>query len=1270
MKIAFLPPLLKITTAIAIVLCCFQTTFSQTSVKKNISIEWQQPQNSNLFDEGVVKLYFKTALYESPNDDLPFYTENIPIHSKDVDATITISNAVTEIISTEEGKLISSLLENEFTITHSISTGRNNPFLNIKIIPLRKNGNLVEKLISCTLDIILTDNYQAKSRNNIFATESVLKSGNWYKFKISKTGIYKISYSDLSNMGISPSNIDPRNIRIYGNGGGLLPESNGASFHDDLTENPIYVHGENDGKFDNNDYILFYSRGPVTWNYNTSSQSFERVNNAYDDYTYLFITTDLGAGKRIEAATTLSGSNIYSYSAFLDYQYYETDDINLSNMGRTWFCDVFDATLSRNYSFTFPNVLKTKSAKFKTEVASRNFDGAAFDISIDGVVKRTLSMPTTSTASNVFANTSTATFNFDADQDLITVNLKYNRSSNSNRGWLDYITVNAWRELKFTGSQMCFRNPEANIAHTLSQFSLSNANSSVQIWDVTNPTEAKRINTASSGNTLTFISDGNELKEFIAFDGNDCLSVEFVQKVENQNLHAIRDIDYLIISYPDFISQAERIAELHLQKDGLKSYITTPELIYNEFSCGATDISAIRNFARMLYSESSAGRELRYLLFLGDASFDYKNRDGINTFVPTFESVPSTDISESFATDDYYGLLDDGEGYPVYSGLLDIGIGRFPVKTLEEATSMVNKIETYLSQNENTMRPWRNLVTLITDDADGNSHTTNAERLERDIKSTEPALNFDKIYLDAYQQISTPNGKRAPSANEAINKRIDKGTLIINYVGHGGEIGWTVERILEISDIQSWRNIDNLPLFITATCEFSRFDDHTRTSAGEMVFLNENGGAIAMITTVRLTFAGANQTLNLAIYNDNLFALQNGEPARLGDVIRKSKTLQVINDRKFILFGDPALQLTYPQLNVETTKINGNPVESFSDTLKALETVTIEGRITDSDGNPINDYQGIIYTSVYDKANEITSFGDESEPFTFSLQNSIIYNGKASVTDGQFAFSFIVPKDISYKVGQGRISYYATNNVLDANGYFDNVKIGAYSESTFLEEEPPHITLFIDDTLFVSGSITNESPLLLAFVSDESGINTTGTGIGHNITATIDGATTGSYILNDYFETELDNNSSGDITYRFSNLNPGKHTLTLKVWDIFNNSNSETIEFEVVQSSSVAISNLKNYPNPFSAKTYFVFDHNQVGYNFNVEIQIFDITGRLIHVIKESMNGSSTRSNPICWDGNTSNGSSLRKGLYIYSVIITNENGEKTAKQGKLIYSR
>lgn len=1245
---------------------------AQFTATNSYSIDWQHP--DTMFFQGyeqLMRMHFSGAEYDNELSVLPKFVTIISLFDADVQAEVNIKNIMSEAVPAEQLQLLKSEMSENFEIHTSILNARGTPKLRIEFVPVRRNGQGMERLLSFELETKITANSPNRQQTESFATTSVLASGSWFKFRIEQSGMHILTAADLKQAGINTGSINPKQIRLFGNGGGVLPESNLTPRLDDLHEMSVEVIGESDGVFNDSDYIIFYGEGPVAWHYNPLKEIYDFQNNPYDDYSYVFLTIGPVDGKRVVSSGNQTGQSAGTISDFYDYQLYEQDLYNLTNTGRTYFGDVFDVTTTRNYAFDFPNIITSKESYLRTEVASRNFDGASFSLSVDGELQRTLSIGATSATGYDFARQNGAEINFSPTKSPIDVELKFNRASNSARGWIDYLVVNAWRQLVYEGSQFAFRNNRTADENSYYTYRINNVPSAVKIWDITETVNPISLDLSIQSGTATMQAQADQTREFIAFDGSNFFTCAYVEQVENQNLHAVRDIDYLIISHPDFLEQAERLANLHREKSGLEVFVTTPQMVYNEFSSGSVDITAIRDFARMLYAESSPGRQLRYLLLLGDASFDYKNRaDVVSNFVPTWESVESLNLVTSIASDDYFGYLDLNEGGPD-SNLLDIGIGRLPVSTLLQATQMIDKIEAYLAKDDLTMGPWRNFITFISDDGDGNLHLSDAEKLYRFLDTTQRVMNIDKIYLDAYKQVATPGGQKAPQVNEAINKRIDKGTLIMNYSGHGGEVGWSEERILEIADINSWRNNYKLPVFITATCEFSRYDDHTRTSAGELVFLNPEGGAIAMFTTARATYASANLSLNMAIYNNNIFRKENGEYPRFGDIIRRSKLTGNANDRKFVLLGDPALQLANPRLLVETTHINGNPVDGTSDTLSALEVVTVAGRITDTNGIPIDDFNGVLYPSVYDKSSQITTLGDHSSPSTnFTLRNSVIYKGKVGVVNGRFSFSFMLPKDIAYRFGTGRISYYATNFETDAHGYFEDIEIGGFNENAVADTQGPSIRLFMNDTSFVQGGITNETPTLIAFVDDESGINTTGAGIGHDITVNMNGSTEMTAILNDYYEAELNKSAAGVISYPISKLNPGKHTLTFKIWDVFNNSSEKSIDFVVVSRDEMVVEDLMNYPNPFADETFFVFNHNQAGYQLAIQIEIYSINGQLVRKIEGSASGSGTRNEPIRWDGTAANGQKLPKGLYIYRLIATNENGQQTDKRAKLIIYR
>ena len=1230
-----------------------------------VNIKWNGIENVSVNADTVRRVAFDNAAYDNYYDGKnPLYRYEFPIYSDEVEIDLYIDNINYEKVPENELFLLNEIVDTIPIYNYYIRTSRDSHNLCVEINPFFKNEETAVRLISCDVHYSLKN--VTKKRKYYSAENSVLASGRWYRMSLTSTGMYKITASELASMGMSVNSINPKNIRMYHNGGGILPVINKDNRHDDLVEIPIYVSGEDDGVFDAGDYIVFYAKGPVTWK--NVNGVYEKITNPYSDYAYVFLTTDLGEGKRIEYAESLAGNPDVEVNSFLDYNIVEEDQYNLNNMGATWYFDKFDAMLTRSYSFVFPNLIKEKKCNLYSEVASRNYSRSEFSFKANGTQICKL-ISSKNASDDFYANTlNTGNVKFSSDKDQITINLTYNRNTSTSVAWLDYISVNAWRELKFTGNMMLFRNPDCFNEEKKYRYEIANANSSLQVWDVTNPTSPKKMKLQFSAGKASFLTNGSEHNEFIAFDGSCYKTIGLVEKVPNQNLHSKYDFDYLIITHPDFYSQSERLKEVHSRIDDLEIEIVTPQQIYNEFSCGAQDITAIRDYIRMLYKKSN--KRMRYVLLFGDASYDFKNKNGQVCFIPSYESKVSCS-SSCVVSDDYFACLDDYEGVMDNTSVIDIAVGRMPVTNKEDASAMIDKVEQYISMNDKSAGQWRKNITFVTDD-DWTYYMAHAEQLEKIIRQNGgDDVDIDKIYLDAYPQMATSSGQRAPECNAAITNRVELGAAIINYIGHAGEVGWAAERILTNEDIFSWRNSPKLNLMITASCEFSRFDDHTRTSAGEYVFLNRHGGSIAMITTARATYASESLPLMKNFYR-HLFDMEGGKYLTMGDLYVYAKQLNDNNSKVYVYFGDPALRLNYPENLIELTSINNREIVCrdtlvCQDTLRALQKVSMTGVVKDVFGDHMSDFNGVLHINIYDKDVTYNTYGNETSVISFKLRNSVIYTGKAEVKEGRFSVEFTLPKDINYSYGEGLISLYANSDKTDAHGAYSKIIVGGMNENADTDESGPEIRLHIDDERFVEGSITNENPLLLAYIKDENGVNTSGAGIGHDITATLSGATNKVYTLNQFYDAPLSKDEYGVLSYKFYNLNEGEHTLTFKVWDIYNNSSSATIRFNVVKGKIINIENVANYPNPMTDNTNFTFEYNQKDNEIDVVINIYDIMGQLVKTIKERRVGTTARIDPIKWDGRSDNGSALGAGIYIYNVTIKNSQNEESTGYSKLI---
>jgi hypothetical protein len=1118
-------------------------------------------------------------------------------------------------------------------------------------------------------------------QQRIYKVSSVLDSGKWYKLGVKESGIYRITYSDLQSMGFNPSSIDPRNIALYGNGGAMLPEANAASRYDDLIENAIQVVGESDGVFNNGDYIIFYGEGPHVWQFEPHTGRFSQTRNVYSDHAYYFVTVKNNPGLRISSYNpgTLAPTN--TVTEFDGRACHEWDTLNLIKSGSQWYGEEFYYQTTYNFNFPFPNLASVPKAWLRINLAARSTVSSSFTISAGGLNKNLAVYPVSPSYQSEFANIAGDTLAFPAGGNQIDVQIKYNQPNSSAKGWLNFLLVNARRQLKFSGSQLDFRDIQSVGAGNVAEFIISNANSGIAVWDIGNPLAPVRMNGVFSAGQYSVVAPADTLREYIAWDGSSFLSPVLSGPVANQNLHALGQHEMIIITHPTLRAQAERLANLHYDIDQMSVVVVEPSQIYNEFSSGKQDPTAIRDFMKMFYDRAVIPDQApKYLLLMGDASYDPKSRIADNTnLIPTWQSTQSLHPAYSYATDDYFGLLDDNEGAGA-GGNLDIGIGRFPVLNEAQARDMVDKVVRYIDRGMypdpfgNTLSgDWRNVVAFVGDDEDGNLHMYQADLLATYVDTTYREYVVDKIYFDAYQQVSASGGQRYPEVQDAINRRVSKGALLINYVGHGGEVGWALERCLEVSDIMSWDNEWNMPALVTATCEFSRYDDPERVSAGELAFLNPNGGAIGLFTTSRLAFSSSNFNLNQSLLSVAL--PKNGvQPYRMGDIIRIAKvgSGSISSNRNFLFIGDPALPLSYPKYHVKTTEVNGQSTSTQLDTIHALTEVTIKGEITDWQGNKLSWFNGEIFPSVFDKPTLLYTLGNDptSSPMPFSLQKNLLYKGRAAVINGEFSFTFIVPKDISYQYGNGKISYYANNGETDAHGYFDDFIVGGTNPNSLPDNEGPQISLFINDTNFRNGGICDPDPVLIAQLFDESGINTVGNGIGHDLTAILDANASASLVLNDYYEAELNNYRRGIVRFPLKSLSPGEHEISFRAWDVHNNSSTESIRFVVIEDGEHLIQNLSNYPNPFIDYTEIWFEHNLPGDNYSAELRIMDIQGRTIKTFSDISLGNGYRTGPIRWYGLGENNGPVARGTYFYRLSIKGPDGLAASESGTMIILR
>jgi len=1248
---------------------------TQAQITRSISIEWTAPAPLVMGnDTSVLAPSFKGAQYLSlPDNILPSCIRNIPLPAEAVSVNASVSNVVYADLTDADKQLT---VDVEFPSSPepmvSLMKDKGSPVAVFNMLPFGVNaatGN-ISKVVSFTLSLEYITGGPALKNEHTYAMNSVLAVGDWYKVYTKENGIYKLTYDDLRNLGISMNGLNPDMIRIFGNGGDLLNEAAGTERIDDLAENAIKVVTASPGVFAQGDYVLFYAKGTQMWDVNPFSSRMEHITHYYADEACYFVTIGPVPGKRIQQDVTPSGEPNYYTVAYTAHVVHENDYVNLIKSGKKWFGEKLDY-YNRTFDlplFQFPDMDLSEPVSVRYGFAGRATSQLSYNILINGEIVATNTMSGIS-GSNDYARELTTSTTFTSQSNSLKVQVKFNPPNNTALGWLDFVALNVRCNLRFSGGQMAFRDPRNIAPGKITSYTMSNPVDGLQLWDVSDHTNVKSVEMMRVSDYYTFKRATDKLVELVAYDGTSFKSVRLGGKIANQNLHATGNYDMIIITPPDFQSEAQRLAMLHNNKgDASVAVVSLPE-IYNEFSSGILDITAIRDFMKMLYDRGYAESKPQYLLLFGTASYDVKDRITNNQcFVPTFQSENSVRPVASFLTDDYYGLLDDGEGANQTTGLVDVVTGRLPVRTLAQAKDVVDKIETYLNNEEPTHGDWRNTLMVIADDQNKNLHLEQAEGLIDEIVENHPVYNIEKIYFDAYKQQSTPGGSRYPDVNREIVTRVEKGALLTNYIGHGGEVGWADERVLEISDINSWTNYDRMGIFFTATCEFSRFDNPAHTSAGELVFLNPEGGAMSMITTTRLAFASYNAALNLSFIDTLLKKSNTGASPTLGDILRYTKNDNSLsgNNRHLTLFGDPSLRLPYPQHQVVTTSVS-------TDTLFANTLATVEGEVRDFNNQLLTDFNGVLYVKVFDKPSKVRTLGQDSDSYAvdFWVQKSILYQGQASVTDGVFTFTFPVPRDIDYSFGKGKISYYATNGTEDAQGYYSDIIVGGSVNQPQLDMTGPEIRLFINDTTFNDGDFTSENPKVLAYLYDESGINTAGNGIGHDIVGIIDGDSYNSVLMNDYYVADLNSYQSGVVRYQYFNLPDGEHTLTLKAWDVFNNSSTASITFNVKRNIILAVNEVIAYPNPSAGDVWFRFGHNQFDGVFTVELEVFSITGELIRIVGPlSVASEGYIAGNIKWDGLTAGNEVARNGLYLCRIKVRDRNDNTTSNTVKVILAR
>lgn len=1109
---------------------------------------------------------------------------------------------------------------------------------------------------------------QAWADGSDYASQSVLAEGTWVKIQVEETGIYKLSYSDLREMGFS----DPTQVSIHGYGGWPLDEDFSTTYVDDLPATPVWR---------GDDYLLFYGRGPIKWEYDSSTKTFVHTNNPYSSYGYYFVTN---ATETSDMTTVEQGTGaVIRITTFDDYMLHEQDLVSVSQSGRELFGEDFSSAQPRTIStFSSLSGITDDDGKVTMRFIARATSGTGLaTLSLNGSELLTVSIPSIETVSSsirsytsAIANSSTVTWEGEkSESNEMTVS--YNSAGHTNVR-LDYIRMQFVRTLQPYGGYTLFRSL-ASIDNA-SRFVVSGADEQTLVFDVTDPADVKQMETDLDGTELSFVIPAGSLREFalVQTDGT-FLTPEVVGEVTPSDLHGMAQTDMIIIASSALTTQAERLAEAHREKDGLTVEVVTPEAIYNEFSSGTPDATAYRRFMKMFYDRSTTeGNAPRYLLLFGDGIYDNRGVTSDAQSVTrtnmllTFQSEESLSVY-SYVTDDYFGLLDDGSGTSLTRDKMRIGVGRFPVRTVSEATEMVDKVITYM--NNEDPGSWKNNVTFVADDGNSDDsystdHIEQADDIAEDIATQYPAFLVNKVYFDAYKRSSSGT---YPDVHTEIENLLKSGQLMINYTGHGSSTHWADEAVWTQSDINSSTYTD-LPVWITATCDFTRFDD-VSTSAGESVFLNATSGGIALFSTTRVVFSQNNYSLNKTLV-ENLFQRDEDNNRRtLGEAMMYTKqSLTDQNKLNFILIGDPALTFDYPEYEARVTAINGEEVsEDDPFQFQALAHVTVEGEILDENGNLLSDFSGTLHATVLDSRDTITTLGNSAAQFTYEDYPNTLYIGQDSVSNGKFSFSFMVPKDISYSNEEGKMNLYASSSdslIREAQGSFMDYIVGGTSTEAETDTIGPEIRqLYLNDTTFISGDRVNVTPYFVARLWDQSGVNITGSSVGHDMMLTIDSLPSLSYNLNSYYALTSSEDNEGLVQFSIPELTAGTHTAEFKVWDILNNSTTYNFSFVVVEGLKPNLINLYAAPNPARDEVSFFLNHNRPETTITVTIMVYNLSGRYLWSTQKTGSSELFKAYFVSWDLCDNSGRRLPAGVYIYRAAISSNGSKEATKANKLI---
>ena len=1092
-----------------------------------------------------------------------------------------------------------------------VSVVRKEGVLNVSFVPVVFRDGKYQKLVSFMLDVKATAPGHSRNLSTLhpspsssrYAAHSVLAEGKWAKIRVGETGIYQLTDALIRQAGFS----NPSKVRIYGYGGALQDEQltgDYLSSTDDLKEVPTCVVG---GR------RLFYAVGPVNWSSNTAVA---RTRNPYSDYGYYFLTEAEGEPQTMDSVTFKASC----YPLPNDYHdLYEVDNYAWYHGGRNLY-EKEKLTIGCNRDVVLPAVHNTT---VKVDVV----------LSFNSKFEATIALNGTSLGSMVPGSSAV-----DASGNL--------------RDGLAFAALSTWT-FDLPADAL---NHEGNNTFTLRQTSGGDV----------------RIDYVS----LRYESP----KPFTDLTSSSLPVPEYVYGITNQNHHADAQADMVIIvpASQKFTDQAERLKSLHETYDNLRVNIVPADELYNEFSSGTPDATAYRRYMKMLYDRAESDADMpRYLLMFGDGAWDNRMLSSDwrslspEDFLLCYESENSYSQFYSYVTDDYFCLLDDDEGDVTRQGI-DAAVGRLSARTANEAKIVVDKIYDYRTNAH--AGAWQNTLCFMGDDGDNNLHMTDADTVATSVHNLYPDFDIKKIYWDAYTRVSTSTGNRFPEVEDLVRQQMQAGALVMNYSGHGSVYIMSHEQSVKKSYFSERMSL-RLPLWVTASCDIMPFDGQ-QENFGELAMFNDYGGSIAFFGTTRTVYSRYNRLINKAFMR-YVLSSPNGKRMSMGEAVRQAKNgfassgieMERINRMHYALLGDPALILAAPTLQATVDSINGQLVSAQNGSsicqLKAGSVATVKGYI---EGQP--SFNGLVTFIVRDVEEKVSGKQNDASTtyaFTFKDRPNTIYTGRDSVKNGEFTIRFSVPQDISYSDKTGLFLVYAVSSdkTQEAHGRNENFTLSGSVEGVN-DGIGPSIYCYLNSDRFNNGGTVNSTPYFYAELSDKDGINVAGSGIGHDLELIIDGDMNKTYNLNEYFQYNFGDYCSGNVGYSLPELTSGEHKLLFRAWDVQNNSSTAELTFMVDARQEPSLQSVICTKNPATTYTQFIVTHDRNGSSMDVELEIFDTSGRKLWGKTES--GIPTDNTyTIDWDLTTSSGSRLRTGVYLYRVLISSNGSSQASEAKKLI---